>query len=83
MNQTMNEMFKKDLPNLHEWCEEYAARTGVKIYAGNPPLGLVVEDLMGTIENMKMALSILAGRVAAIEQGFAPKEEPKKEKKSK
>lgn len=83
MNQTMNEMCKKDLPNLYEWCEEYAKRTGVKIYAANPPLGLVVESLMGTIENMKMALSILAGRVAALEQGASPQEEPKKEKKSK
>lgn len=50
MNQTMNEMFKKDLPNLHEWCEEYAKRTGVKIYAGNPPVALILESVMAQLK---------------------------------
>lgn len=60
MNQTMNEMCKKDLPNLYEWCEEYAKKTGVKIYAANPPLGLVVEDLMGKLNTIAEKLQSLA-----------------------
>lgn len=79
MNQTMNEMFKKDLPNLHEWCEEYAARTGVKIYAGNPPLALILEDVMGRFKahaySTNTAIKELNERIAALEQ---PKEKNKK-----
>lgn len=76
MNQTMNEMFKKDLPNLHEWCEEYASRTGVKIYAGNPPTVQIVESLMGMVKSLEATVATLAARIATTE-------EPKKEKKSK
>lgn len=87
MNQTMNEMFKKDLPNTFEWCEEYAARTGVRIYAGNPPVALILESVMGQVKELKQALErhsfILAELLKDAEALKAPQEQPKKDKTKK
>lgn len=87
MNETMNQMFKKDLPNLHDWCEEYAKRTGVKIYAGNPPIGLVLEYVMGQVKALQEQMNLIAPMVRELvtmkEQEILPKEEPKKEKSKK
>lgn len=87
MNQTMNEMFKKDLPNLHEWCEDYAQRTGVKIYAGNPPVALILESLMGKVklfmQETENNLEALASCVEMMKDLLPKEEEPKKEKAKK
>lgn len=87
MNQTMNEMFKKDLPNTFEWCEEYAARTGVRIYAGNPPVALILESVMGLFKDIKQDLErhkfILSELLNDFEAMKAPQEETKKEKAKK
>lgn len=84
MNQTMNDMFKKDLPNLHEWCEDYAKKTGIKIYAGNPPLAQVVEDLMGKVNALAIAMGNHAKKMNEIIERLEPQvEAPKKEKAKK
>lgn len=87
MNETMNQMFKKDLPNLHDWCEAYAERTGVKIYAGNPPVALILEDAMAMIKVLQEQMNLIAPMVRELvalkEQEILSQEEPKKEKSKK
>lgn len=72
MNQTLNDSFKKDLPNLHQWCEEYVKRTGIRVFAGNPPVGLVLEEYMGRFNahaySTNMAIKELNERLLAQEE---------------
>lgn len=68
MNQTMNDACKKDLPNLYEWCEKFAQRTGIRISAGNPPVGLILEEVMGTIATIHQQVNAIHQQVLAIEK---------------
>lgn len=79
MNESMNDAFKKDLPNMHEWCQNYAARTGIRIYAGNPPVGLVLEDLMGKFKAHCIAVNkALEDLTAHIQDSRTENKEKKK-----
>lgn len=61
----MNDRFKNELPNLHKWCEGYFKRTSMRISAGNPPYGLIMEDLLGQFEAMKAEIESLKQQLEA------------------
>jgi len=84
MNHTLNDSFKKDLPNLHAWCEEYVQKTGIRVFAGNPPVGLVLEHYMGKFNAYVAATDlIIEGLTESIEKLSKIIEKNKVEKKTK
>lgn len=46
--------------NLTEWCAEYSKKTGVKIYPQSAPLQLVIEDLVGQMNDLHSLMLKLA-----------------------
>lgn len=48
-----------DTPNLNKWCAENYEKTKVRTYPVNPPVPLILEDLLDGVARLYAAVGLL------------------------